>query len=75
MYIRWSEEQAATLDKANVPVDFRADMDDDDLDALYEIVPDHLQQSGFSDLWEDILTAVAVAMEERHLLSGQEPLR
>lgn len=79
MIIKWDKKQFEMLNKMSVPFDVQKDLNDDELEELYDIVPDFmLGKAGWDGknepgadflLCEDIVTVLAGKMKERGLLA------
>lgn len=73
MLIKWNPQQLEMLSKMNVPFNAIQEMTDDQLDDLYEIVPDYLEFDSNGEpteqclVVESMIDALAVAMQERDL--------
>ncbi len=65
--INWDKYQEKALSEAHLPIDFRASLSDDELEQLYEAMQDLVEENGFIDFWEDILTKVSDEMTDRGL--------
>lgn len=75
MALDWNKKQLDTLAKMDIPFDVAQELTDDQLEQLYEIVPDHLEFDKNAEptdqgaIVEDILTLVGAEMGKRGLLA------
>jgi len=78
LFIKWNERQLETLKKMDISMDVNKDLNDDDLDLLYEVVPDYMLAKSEGDpddpksewnVCEDIITILGQKMDERGLLA------
>lgn len=73
MHISWNAEQLRALSAMDTSIDYLGDLTDDDLNGLYDIVPDYLffDKNGNPDketyIVESIITDLANVMSPRGL--------
>lgn len=75
MALRWNQKQLNMLAKMGLPFDPKQELGDDQLEQLYDVIPDYLEfekegnPTPAGAVVEDMLTLVAAEMEKRNLLA------
>ncbi len=77
MTVKWTESEKEMLEKMSIPFDYKGDLDNNQIDILYEMIPDYMldftdtsddRPSSDFNICEDIITKLAEAMKSLGLI-------